>query len=98
MENIEFVKMLLDSGHSYTLAQQSMALVCAMTRGNTDILNLFLDRGFDVNGMHRDGRTPLTVAWESHTSGAERMQFLLARGADIFATRKATSSKYHSTC
>jgi len=57
--------------------------------GHPDLVELFLEKGIDVNTRDADGYTPLLVAAGSDVNGdvpRETLEILLGHGADIHAT------------
>ncbi|CAI7581831.1 unnamed protein product [Penicillium pancosmium] len=64
--------------------KRSLALFCAIHRGNHEIVRLLLDYGASPNVLDEDQRTPLmTAAWKNE---AKILQLLISRGANINAT------------
>lgn len=74
--------------------EQQRELVGAARRGVTDILEIFLDAGFDVNsraqGTVAGAPTLLQLAATAPSTAAEAVSFLLERGADIEARDPVT--------
>lgn len=61
------------------------ALNRAASQGYLDMLNLLIDRGFDVNARNENGQTPLLSACDADKPLPILIQTLLNRGANIAA-------------
>ena len=78
----EFIKMLLEeyrADPTVRLANGSMPIHTAASRGNTQSIELFLNVGVDVNATNNDGRTPLH--WAAEKCRWDNVKCLLDKGA-----------------
>jgi len=67
----------------YSDTKDSTPLHKAVSLGRSDVVQLFLDHGADVNAVDNTGTTPLHIA---ACDGSEEIcTLLIAYGADVFA-------------
>jgi ankyrin repeat protein len=80
LQRLPFISKLLDAGADTKLAMKSL-LVHSVWLGDLEMVKILLDSGkFDINELHSDGSTALTMAIRQ-----QRMPFielLLSKGAD----------------
>lgn len=79
-----FVKLLLEKGAKVTVAHAEIPLHLAAIRGDTDIIELLLDAGSDINITNGIRNTPLH--WAAQFGNQFTIQLLLNKGADVNRT------------
>lgn len=87
--NKELLKLLLSHADDRDIQRSGHALHFAVGAGHAEIVELLLDRGFDINAHATDysaGETPLLAALAVRGGAAlsaQLVKILLARGADV---------------
>lgn len=67
-------------------------LLAAVDKYDTDIVNLCLQKGADINARNGDGRTPLMIAvWKDNPS---LVRFILSKQPDLFAKDNSGETAY----
>lgn len=93
---MDMAKMLLASTDEPISSKSGEALNRAASQGYLDMLNLLIDRGFDVNARNENGQTPLLSACDADKPLSILIQTLLDRGANIAAKLiKMPDTAYH---
>jgi len=89
------VKTLLEKGADPNTAGQSSItpLIAAVVRGHTELAQLLINSGANVNGHTTEGVTPLMAAVNSNP---DAISLLLAQGADINATDQGGIGALHA--
>ncbi|MEX0676079.1 MAG: ankyrin repeat domain-containing protein, partial [Pirellulales bacterium] len=86
---IEAAKLLMEAG-----VRPDAGMAGAASGGHSEILNLLLDKGANVNVRLSDGSTPLHLA--ARSGGLNTVRLLLGRGADPNATDNKGETPLHS--
>ena len=68
-------------------------LHCAARNNRTEIVNLLLSKGADVNARDNDNRTPLH--WAAYYGNTEIVNLLLSKGADVNARDNENRTALH---
>jgi ankyrin repeat protein len=67
-------------------------LLAAVDKYDSDIMNLCLQKGADINTRNADGRTPLMIAvWKDNTS---LVRFILSKQPDLFLKDNSGETAY----
>ena len=82
---IDIAEVLLAYAGEPTGSDSSEALSMAAVMGHLDMVNLLLDRGFDINARDDLQQTPLLTACRADRPHLKVIQTLLERRADITA-------------
>ncbi|KAL8916890.1 MAG: hypothetical protein Q9208_008292 [Pyrenodesmia sp. 3 TL-2023] len=102
--NIETLQLLLSHANDRDIQRSGHALHLAVDADHLEIIELLLDRGFNINAHsteYRAGVTPLLAALtarEGAASSARLVKRLLARGADVMLQDADGDTPLHTTC